>query len=1568
MLGNIRHQAFFFLCSILLILPSISNAVSVKSYSYDEYGNLKEVIDPRGLKSHYQYDLLNRLEAIHYSDGQEVKYSYDLMDFRRSLKDQHGTTLFEPDQFGRIIKVTFPNGDTVSYRYDTEGNVTKITYPDKTEVEYAYDLSNRLKTVKDLSGTTTFEYDELSNTLKKKIFPNGVTTEYRYHQTRKISNVIHTKSDGSLIEEYRYGYDEYGNRVKIEKITPDSESYVLYTYDCHNRIIQTDYSSGFFEKFSYDGAGNRLKKTTPHATTTYEYENSENRLVKAGDTLFVYDAAGNLIKKSSPDRMASYTYDANNHLISYSDESNTISFEYDGDGNRISKTVNGVRTDYVNDLVAPTTQVLFKRVEGAWWKGEKTIRYVYGGSRISQSAGEKTHFYLYDSPGRNVSALVDLTGSVLNNYAYDTFGCLLSDEKNTLNVYQYCGEQFDEETGLIYLRNRYYDPEIGRFISKDPRPGRLDRPATLNPYCYVENNPVNFVDPLGLEAINPEEWERVRLHINDLGGWFGGQGFGGHVFLEFPDRNLFQGNYPEGMQSFDQQNINLNTTTIEHYCKRSGVDMAINSKRQMKWTWNKNCVYTAVQGMKVMGFPHAEKVKLSKITPPPSELRSQMLEFHGINPRVIAYPRERIELKHPLSSSPSMSFNFSPPGLDFGGVSLSKTAELCLSLNDVTGAAFDPTTGQLILFGPQNRSLPSIDPDDFAVAVRSIYSIGMPYPQDPGVSIDPSPIPGQLQVRYDGATRNTSFGQAMFEADRLLKCLALGKDNLTGQPLSSLVPGYNNILHRMVAEHFTGQTNIRMWFVPDQVVLAETEDHQGMVFSDARIKLLTEAEWNGSSIDQPTSRAFVQHFNAHFDEFAQEFPIFERLKTLGKITAIVKWIKDNHIPFDLSFFIDYQPRLVETVQYTPSIESQGEWTSTHTERRHLPGHRHKREVSVEHRQPIILTGGVNYTLNQRNFTTYINPMAHDFALSALRSRPSEEDFRWSFQLPAYRETLIAVAQSIYRMRKPGNVKKSYVDMSFSIPGAHALCFQRFYNSFSDKESVLGRGWRITPYEIELPLEKITISSQTGTTCTTYRAILARTPEGEHLYEPFSLDSDHCPLFRSPYNHGVLKDNLNGTFSLFIPHSGRLDFDQTGRLLSIIDSIGLKIEYHYQGEQLASICHQNGTAIFLEYDGNRLMRVSGPGNTHINYTYHSDGQLWTVSDGQGPYFYYSYDHEKHLQKITNRFERVLFEARYDDYNRAIWVQEGSMSYEASFSLEKKAMKISDNLGRESILQYDHQDRLVYQQDAQGLKWKFAYEQENLHFPTQIIDPKGGITKCRYDTIGSLTYLKNPIGAEWSFFYDSHQNLIAYQEPNGRAVVNLYDRSNRLKQTFFNATLEVDEKGFYRRFQAKEGFHIFNYDQVTGRLISIENNRRAKTTFTYHPNGEKKEVIYPTGYRVEYKVDEKGNVVEISDGFGIQKGFDYDATNRIKTIRTARGEAHLTYDNEGRLKTMLDPRGFLTAYSYDNHNLKEVFIAEEKMGAYQYNALGQLMQITLPNGACKVIEYDSLGRSTSEASGQ
>ncbi len=1548
-----RHIPIF-LWAFSVLAPCISNAVSVKSYSYDRYGNLEKITDPRGFITQYHYDCLNRVEKIDFQDGKNVKYSYDLSGVRIKMEDHHGITSFEPDEFGRINKVTFPDGQSVSYRYDLVGNLIKLIYPDDYEVEYAYDLSNRLEAIKDFSGITKFEYDELSNTLKKKILPNGVTTDYQYHKTRKTSNVTHKKSDGSLIEEFRYTYDENGNRTKIEKITPQENSTITYTYDRLNRLTRAEYSDGFFEEFTYDGAGNRSSVTTPKGTITYEYESDENRLIKAGNTVFVYDLSGNLIEKSSSGRKAIYTYDVNNRLTAYSDESSNVIFEYDGSGNRISKTVNGIRTEYINDLIAPISQVLLKRIQGNWWKGEKKIHYVYGGSRISQSAEGKTQFYLYDS-SKNVTALVNASGKVLNSYDYDAFGYFLSEEQNIPNVYKYSGEQFDEETGLIFLRNRYYDPEIGRFISKDPLPGRLNRPSTLNSYLYVNNNPVNFIDPLGLEELTvfadfPNDWD-----------W----GDFGHGWSELKDKDgssICRGNYFGGPQD-DSGRATERTASVkfEISTEQALLVAEILENPGEYHLLKNNCIDMVAKVLDVCEVGHPSFKDFIGI--------SQPTKLH----RWIGQHDNAGHLEATIKPSLGMSSLFP---LDFGGVSLAKTAELQLSIADITGAAFDPATGQIILFGPQDRHLPPVDLDDLAVAIKSVYGIGTP-PQDPGISMDFSTgSPGQVKVRYDGATANTAFGQAIFEADYLLKCLALGKNNITGLPFNLNVPGYSNILNRLAAHQWTGgQLDlIRFWFIPSQITLVEAEDHKGMVFSDVRMKVMTEALLKGSPTDHPASREFAENFTTYYDDFAKQLPILEKLKNLGKITAIVKWLRENNIPFDTSFFANYQPKWEETPNYVAPIETTYQWTSRQIERRHVPGHKHKKKVEVDYTYTIPISGGVVYRLNNQNFATYKHPAANEFAYSALTSRPSENDFCWSFNSPTNQETLIAVAQSIHRTKKPGNVKKFYTDMSFSVPGSQKLSLQRIYNSFSEKESPFGQGWRMIPYELELPTEKIRATAENGQECISYPMILVRTPEGEDFYQLCMLSNNELPILKGSINSNFLQDNLNGTFTLFIPHVGHMDFDSQGRLLKILDAEGIVTEYQFRDHHLAAIRHQNGSAILLEYEGDRMVKALGPGNSIVQYAYHSNGQLAAVGDVHKIHVHYSYDPDKRLNKVTDHLDSVLFAAEYDDYNRATAVREGSISYQSDFSLEKKTMKTTDSLGRESILQFDDRNRLIHQEDSSGLNWEFAYEQDDIHFPTKVTDPKGGITKCRYDPLGNLLYLKNPVGAEWRFFYDLDGNLIAQKEPNGRAIVNMYDRKNRLDRTFLKASLKTDKNDCfasdYSGFRVDGQYAVyFCYDAETGQLTSRRNVKEAQTSFTYHKNGQLKEIIYPTGYVFERKVDEKGNVLEISDGFSIQRSYDYDETNRIKAIRTAAGTTHFTYDDGGDLKLILDPRGFTTSYSYDSqHNLKEVTDGEGGISAYEYNSLNQLTHLTLPNGSCKTIEYDSFGRLYREIWGQ
>ena len=182
-----------------------------------------------------------------------------------------------------------------------------------------------------------------------------------------------------------------------------------------------------------------------------------------------------------------FTRDHANRLTQVTEGSLTTQFAYNGDGVRTSKTVAGDTMEYVLDLAA-TLPVVISDTEAV---------YLYGLDIIAQQQAERL-YYAHDGLG-SVRQLLDTTGQIETNYAYDPFGVPLVGGE-VYNPYQSTGEAWDGEVELLYLRARYYQPETGRFITKDPWLGEVWRPGTLNLYVYAMDNPIGLGDPTGMQA------------------------------------------------------------------------------------------------------------------------------------------------------------------------------------------------------------------------------------------------------------------------------------------------------------------------------------------------------------------------------------------------------------------------------------------------------------------------------------------------------------------------------------------------------------------------------------------------------------------------------------------------------------------------------------------------------------------------------------------------------------------------------------------------------------------------------------------------------------------------------------------------------------------------------------------------------------------------------------------------------------------------------------------------------------------------------------------------------------
>ena len=409
------------------------------------------------------------------------------------MNDASGETVYTYDVRHRLASKQTPFG-TLSYTYDNASNLltTRSSNANGISVDYSYDVLNRLSTVKDNrllalnGGLTTYDYDAVGN-LESYQYPNGVTTSYQYNTLNRLTSMSTASGGGGTLSSYSYTLGPAGNRTAVSELGGRT---VSYTYDdlyrLTNETIANDpHGINGAVGYDYDAVGNRLSRTSsvtgvPSQSSTYD---TNDRL--GSDT---YDANGNTTAANSN----SYGYDFENRLTSLNNGS--VTYVYDGDGNRVSKTVSGVTTNY---LVDTNNHTGYAQVVEELQSGSVTKQFTFGHDLISQRIiGGALSFYSYDGHG-SVRQLTDSTSSVTDTYDYDAFGILIHRTGTTPNDYLYSGEQFDTHLGFYYLRARYMNPSTGRFWIVDRYEGTTFDPISLHKYLYGNANPITYVDPTG---------------------------------------------------------------------------------------------------------------------------------------------------------------------------------------------------------------------------------------------------------------------------------------------------------------------------------------------------------------------------------------------------------------------------------------------------------------------------------------------------------------------------------------------------------------------------------------------------------------------------------------------------------------------------------------------------------------------------------------------------------------------------------------------------------------------------------------------------------------------------------------------------------------------------------------------------------------------------------------------------------------------------------------------------------------------------------------------------------------
>jgi RHS repeat-associated protein len=307
-----------------------------------------------------------------------------------------------------------------------------------------------------------------------------------------------------------------------------------------SKLYLSNHSYGFPNGWSRSSGqwrwlGNRTdaKMDVPLAPVLTPQDNvaaydAANQIENGGDNTFGFDDAGRQTSKTTAGVTNTYTFNTDDRLTEVSNETSTYLYRYNGVGERLSKTVDGVETRYVLDLSGDMSRVLCDTDNA----GNVSAYYVHGAGLLYKvtSSGERIHFH-YDPIGNTV-ALTDTSESITDKYAYDAFGKLVYSEGISENPYKYVGQfgVMEEGNGLLFMRARFYDPETKKFLSRDPIKGEVDISQSLNQYTYVNSNPILYMDPKG--TIKQEKGEMLMFIFHTAEGTYEGAVGIAHIGLQ----------------------------------------------------------------------------------------------------------------------------------------------------------------------------------------------------------------------------------------------------------------------------------------------------------------------------------------------------------------------------------------------------------------------------------------------------------------------------------------------------------------------------------------------------------------------------------------------------------------------------------------------------------------------------------------------------------------------------------------------------------------------------------------------------------------------------------------------------------------------------------------------------------------------------------------------------------------------------------------------------------------------------------------------------------------------------
>jgi RHS repeat-associated protein len=383
---------------------------------------------------------------------------------------------------------TGPINGSVSYTYDNDLDITSRRVNGRTAVAFSYDADKLLTRVGDLAITRNPQ-----NSLITATTIGNVSDSWSYNEFAELTNYTAVLGSTPL-------YSVQLTRDALSRIVARTEtiggvtSQYAYTYDLAGRLAAVTLNGVAIATYTYDSNGNRLSASNGTETSNAAYD-QQDRLLSHGTLAFTYTANGELATRTVANQRTTYEYDLLGNLTRVVLPDGTdIRYLIDGRNRRVGKMVNSALT---KGLLYDKERRLLAELDST---GNVVSEFVYGTLDHAPDYlinGGQTYRIICDHLGGPRLVVNVASGQIAQRMDYDAFGRVLTDTAPGFQPFGFAGGLYDRDIGLTRFRARDYDPETGRWTAKDPI---LFGGAQPNLYAYVHNDPVNWIDPTGLQT------------------------------------------------------------------------------------------------------------------------------------------------------------------------------------------------------------------------------------------------------------------------------------------------------------------------------------------------------------------------------------------------------------------------------------------------------------------------------------------------------------------------------------------------------------------------------------------------------------------------------------------------------------------------------------------------------------------------------------------------------------------------------------------------------------------------------------------------------------------------------------------------------------------------------------------------------------------------------------------------------------------------------------------------------------------------------------------------------------